>query len=118
VSARRNYGGHLGFREKEKRNFSDELQPLPGTDIPISSFFDLGENPGLDQSTASDHYTVDATTLDIRPVILGGKGIAATENGDPWHCEVGICSLNDNTADMLWWEPTYGLHRLHVREQH
>jgi len=71
--------------EKEKRNLSDEFQPLPGTDVPLSSFFDLGKNPGLDQRAASDHYAIDATTLNLRPVILGGKGIAATENWDPWH---------------------------------
>jgi hypothetical protein len=84
VSARRNTED-VWDSEKEKRNFSDEFQPLPGTDVPLSSFFDLGENPGLDQSAASDHHTVDATTLNLRPVILGGKGITATKDGDPWH---------------------------------
>ena len=34
--------------EKGKRNFSDEFQPLSGTDVPLSSFFNLGENPGFD----------------------------------------------------------------------
>lgn len=87
MSARRNTED-VWDSGKEKRNFSDEFQPLPGTDVPLSSFFDLGEYPGFDQSAASDHYTVDATTLNLRPVILGGKGIAATEDGDPWHWEV------------------------------
>ena len=87
MSARRNTED-VWDSEKDMRNFSDEFQPLPGTDVPLSTFFDLGENPGLDQSAASDHYTVDTTTLDLRPVILGGKGIAATEDGDPWHWQV------------------------------
>jgi len=66
-------------------NLSNELQPLPGTDVPLSPFLDLGENPGLDERATGDHHAVDATALDLGPVILGGEGIAATEDRDPWY---------------------------------
>ena len=71
--------------DAEERNFSDQFQPLPGTDVPLSPLLDLGEDPGLDQGATGDHDAVDATTLNLGPVILGGKGVAATEDGDPWH---------------------------------
>ena len=61
------------------------LQPLPGTDVPLSPFLDLGENPRLDQRATGDHDAVDATALDLGPVVLRGEGVAATEDRDPWH---------------------------------
>ena len=76
---KRNYGG------PEKRNFSDKFQPLPGTDVPLSALLDLGKNPGLDQGATGDHDAIDATTLDLGPVVLRREGVAATEDGDPWH---------------------------------
>ena len=71
-------------------NFSDKFQPLPGTDVPLSPLLDLGENPWLDQCATGDHHAVNATTLNLGPIIMGREGIAATEDGDPWHCNVSM----------------------------
>lgn len=71
-----------------KSDFSYELQSLPGGDVPVSSFFDFSENPRFDESTTGNHNAIDAATFYLGPVILGGEGIAAAENGDSWHFEV------------------------------
>lgn len=83
-----------GVEDSWKLNFSDELQPLSRTDVPLSPFLDLGENPRLDQRATGDHDAVDATALYLGPVILSGEGVAATEDRDPWHWQCVRPSLN------------------------
>ena len=49
---------------------ADELEPLAGGDVPLPALLDLGEDPGLDERTATDHDSVDAVVVRLVPVVL------------------------------------------------
>lgn len=85
--------------DSEKRNFSDKFQPLPGTDVPLSPLLDLGENPGFDQGATGNHNAIDATTLNLGPVIMRREGVATTKDGNPWHCDVSMERVPEWHAD-------------------
>ena len=57
-------------RSIELTYLSNEFQPFPGADIPLSSLLDLSEDPGLDQSPTRDHDPVYSTVFNLLPIIL------------------------------------------------
>ena len=51
-------------------HFADYFEALPRADVPLSALLDLGEDPGLDKRTATDHDSVDAVVVHLVPVVL------------------------------------------------
>lgn len=64
---------------------TDEIQSFDSANVPFSPLLDLGENPGLDQGTSRDHYSIHTTLFNTGPVALSRESIAATEDGDAWN---------------------------------
>lgn len=65
---------------------SNQFQTFLRADIPFSSFFDLCEDPRLDQRPASNHDPIYSAIFNLFPIILGGEGISAAENWNRRYC--------------------------------
>ena len=72
-------------RTRATAYLTHELEAFPRANIPFSSLLDFGEYPWLDECAPPDHNSIHASGVDFFPVVLGGKTVAATKDGDGKH---------------------------------
>ena len=53
-----------------RRYLADKLEPLSRGDVPFPALLNFGEDPGFDESAATDHDPVDVVVVDLVPVVL------------------------------------------------
>ena len=70
----------------ESTHLSNEAQSFSRTYIPLFSLLDLCEDPGLDQSPASDHNPIHSTVFNPFPIILRREDVSTAKDRDRRYC--------------------------------
>ncbi len=58
----------------------DNIQSLPGADVPVAALLDLGEEPGLDERAARQHDARHARGILARVVVLVVEDVPVAEH--------------------------------------
>jgi hypothetical protein len=63
-----------------RAHLAQSIQSFGSADVPLPLLLNLGKDPRLDQSSSSDHHSIDSTLFDFAIIRFGGETVTVTKD--------------------------------------